>query len=75
MTQSYAIPFLRYKERFDGFQFYFKQVNFRKNIPDDHAQLLQALVQPRLKIAVATETWPLQLNNGSSTLAHLCKAL
>ena len=75
MTQSYAIPFLRYKERIEGFQFYFKQVNFRKNMLDDHAQLLQSLVQPRLKIAVVTETWPLELNSGSSTLAGLCKAL
>ena len=75
MTQSYAIPFLKYKERSNGFQFYFKHINFRKNILDDHTQLLQALAQPRLRIAVVTEVWPSELNGGAFTLLHLCKGL
>ncbi|OTG86613.1 glycosyl transferase [Acinetobacter sp. ANC 4558] len=75
MTQSYAASFLKQQEIREGFKFYFKQANFRNDLLEDHTQLLEALVRPRLRIAIITETWPPEVNGVAFSLAHLCKGL
>lgn len=56
----------------DNFKFYLKNqhVNFT-----DEITVLEALVRPRLKIAIVTETWPPEINGVAHSLLHLSQGL
>ena len=56
----------------DSFKFYLKQQHH--NFADE-ITVLQALVRPRLKIAIVTETWPPEVNGVAHSLLHLSQGL
>lgn len=56
----------------DSFKFYLKQ---QHHSFADEITVLQALVRPRLKIAIVTETWPPEVNGVAHSLLHLSQGL
>ena len=74
MTNPY-IRALYYKQHNfpDYFKFYFRKNNISHL--SDHSALLAKLTQPRLKIAIVTETWAPEINGVALSLLQLCKGL
>ncbi|WOE30432.1 MULTISPECIES: glycosyltransferase [unclassified Acinetobacter] len=75
MTQSYATNFFPQQEFQERFKFYFKQAEYKAQPMLKRDQLLHDLVRPRLKIAIVTESWPLELAANSCSLLQLCRGL
>ena len=56
----------------ESFKFYLKNKHVHFT---DEITVLEALVRPRLKIAIVTETWPPEINGVAHSLLHLSQGL
>jgi len=74
MNKTYAETLqFRQNNTPESFRFYFKQD--KKNTISHNENLIRDLAQPRLKIAIVTETWPPEINGVALSLLQLCKGL
>jgi len=68
-----ATSLLRLEQFPENFKFYFKAKQ-SKNHQAAQSEL-QDLVRPRLRIAIVTETWPLEINGVALSMMQLCQGL
>ena len=72
MEHTSTSSLLKQQDFPDRFKFYLKQA---QNTFAEDMTVLHALVRPRLKIAIVTETWPPEINGVAHSLLHLSKGL